>query len=243
MNDTTVRGSALYANRAWFLGGTNRRVSARETYKILTRPCRAAVCREALKNVQSAKQDRDSQHKYQQATHAQPAIESHPDFGYTRELHTRYDIGEQLGSGGYASVYTAKQKQTCQVFACKSIAKSVEKGASPAKAAEHVEAIKREILVLKRLRGSLNVASLVEVQEDDTHVHLLLEHCEGGELVHRIGDRHYSERTVHSRLCFWRKASLSDGLGVDTVNVLAGGQLHESCPSYPVSMPLKQNFA
>ena len=211
MKDTTVRGSALYANRVCLLGAAGRRVLNREAYKKHTRSCRAAVCNESSTNVQPAKQGRDSQPQCQQVIQEQLKIEPHPDFGYSRQLHTRYDIGEQLGSGGYASVYTAKDKRTAQVLACKSIAKSVETGASPAKAAEHIEAIKREILVLKRLRGSLNVASLLEVQEDDTHVHLLLEHCKGGELVHRIGDRHYSERTVYSRVCTSGKISLSLG--------------------------------
>ena len=42
--------------------------------------------------------------------------------------------------------------------------------------------------VLRRLRGCLNVAALEDVYEDDTHVHLLLEYCKGGELHHHIGD-------------------------------------------------------
>ena len=61
---------------------------------------------------------------------------------------------------------------------------------------DHISAIKREVDVMRRLRGCLNVASLEEVYEDDYHVHLVMEACRGGELHHRIGDRHYSERTV-----------------------------------------------
>ena len=53
-----------------------------------------------------------------------------------------------------------------------------------------------EIDVLRKLRGSLNVATLEDVYEDDEYVHIILELCTGGELVHRIGDKHYSERTV-----------------------------------------------
>ena len=56
----------------------------------------------------------------------------------------------------------------------------------------HVEAVKREVEVLRRLRGCLNVASLEAVYEDDSHVHLVLEYCKGGELAHRIGETHYS---------------------------------------------------
>lgn len=46
--------------------------------------------------------------------------------------------------------------------------------------------------------GTLNVVYLEGAYEDDTHVHLVMEHCKGGELWHRIGDQHYSERTVAS---------------------------------------------
>lgn len=51
---------------------------------------------------------------------------------------------------------------------------------------------------MRRLRGCLNVASLEEVYEDESHVHMVMEYCKGGELHHRIGAAHYSERTVAS---------------------------------------------
>ena len=60
----------------------------------------------------------------------------------------------------------------------------------------HLSAIRQEVDILRRLRGSLNVASLEDVYEDDSHVHIVMELCRGGELVHRIGSKHYSERTV-----------------------------------------------
>ncbi len=71
---------------------------------------------------------------------------------------------------------------------------------SDRKRQDHANAIKREVDVMRRLRGCLNVASLEEAYEDDTHVHLIMEYCRGGELHHRIGAAHYSERTVASFL-------------------------------------------
>lgn len=56
----------------------------------------------------------------------------------------------------------------------------------------HAEAVRREVEVLRRLRGCLNVAALEDVFEDDTHVHMVLEYCKGGELHHHIGDTVYS---------------------------------------------------
>lgn len=60
----------------------------------------------------------------------------------------------------------------------------------------HLDAIRQEVEVLRRLRGSLNIATLEDVYEDEEHVHIVMEMCNGGELVHRIGNKHYSERTV-----------------------------------------------
>ena len=60
----------------------------------------------------------------------------------------------------------------------------------------HLDAIRQEVEVLRRLRGSLNMATLEDIFEDDSSVHIVMELCQGGELVHRIGNKHYSERTV-----------------------------------------------
>ena len=49
---------------------------------------------------------------------------------------------------------------------------------------------------MRKLRGTLNVACFEEVFEDAEYVHIVMEWCRGGELHHRIGDKHYSERTV-----------------------------------------------
>lgn len=67
---------------------------------------------------------------------------------------------------------------------------------SEAKMTGHVAAIKREVSILRQLEGSLDVARLDAVYEDQTHVHMVMEYCTGGELWHAIGNSHYSERTV-----------------------------------------------
>ena len=54
----------------------------------------------------------------------------------------------------------------------------------------------RCLQVMRRLRGSLNVAQYRGAYEDDSDAHLLMEWCKGGELWHRIGRAHYSEKTV-----------------------------------------------
>ena len=192
MSDTTVRGTAVYTNRLWaaILGGPRSRT---RTTKV-NRPC-AAVCRDTSSQSNTAPQQHHSS-AHEIATREGSTATCSPDLGYSRQLSRRYDIGQQLGSGGNAVVYMAQDRFTHKVLACKSILKSAASSATQAKTAEHIEAIKQEVRVLQQLRGSLNVACLEEVYEDDTHVHLLLEYCKGGELAHRIGTRHYSERTV-----------------------------------------------
>ena len=57
-----------------------------------------------------------------------------------------------------------------------------------------------QISVLRRLRGTLNVAQYKEALEDDDSIHIVMEYCKGGELWNCIGRLHYSERTV-SAVC------------------------------------------
>lgn len=70
--------------------------------------------------------------------------------------------------------------------------------ASPLKKADHKFAIQRELDAVRKLRGALNVAAFEDAYEDDEHVYIITELCRGGELWHRVGDKHYSERTVRT---------------------------------------------
>jgi calcium-dependent protein kinase len=124
------------------------------------------------------------------------------DFGYARNMEKRFMIKDEIARGGNGVVYLVVDMNTGQEWALKSIPKVLpddgSKNVSERKRLDHTQAIRREVDVLKRLRGCLNVASLEEVYEDDTHVHIVMEYCSGGELCHRIGAAHYSERTVAS---------------------------------------------
>lgn len=61
-------------------------------------------------------------------------------------------------------------------YACKSISKHLDVGnLSPAKQAAHLDNIRREVAVLARLRGTLNVVHLKRAYEDATHVHIVME--------------------------------------------------------------------
>ena len=82
------------------------------------------------------------------------------------------------------------------VYAMVTPARCYAGGVSEAKRQGHAEAIKTEVAVLRALEGTLNVARLDSVYEDEHNVHAVMEYCSGGELWHAIGKSHYSERTV-----------------------------------------------
>ena len=128
-----------------------------------------------------------------------PQSSGQNNFGYATNYQRRYTVEKELARGGNGIVHLVKDNETGQQFAMKSIPKVLtDPSLSEKKISEHKDAIKREVEVMKRLRGCLNVASLEEVYEDESHVHLVMEYCTGGELHHVIGTRHYSERTVAS---------------------------------------------
>lgn len=128
------------------------------------------------------------------------------DFGYAKNVEGRFLIRGEIARGGNGVVRLVVDTKTGQEWAMKSIPKVLGDGVaqgkniSERKRMDHADAIRREVEVMKRLRGFLNVASLEDVYEDDDTVHIVMERCTGGELVHRIGEAHYTEQTVASFL-------------------------------------------
>jgi len=123
------------------------------------------------------------------------------NLGFAKGVSDKYDLegGKLLGKGGFGSVRIVTNKSSKVEYACKSISKTLEIPNLPAvKQQQHLDNIKREVSVLRKLRGTLNVIFLEDVYEDDTHVHIVMELCKGGELLQRIGKTFYGERTVAS---------------------------------------------
>lgn len=89
-------------------------------------------------------------------------------------------------------------KESGKEYACKSIRKRLDiANVSAQRQAAHLENIDREIKVLRRLRGALNVVNFRGAYEDDIYIHIVMEYCRGGELLHHISNTpHYTERTV-----------------------------------------------
>lgn len=119
--------------------------------------------------------------------------------GFRRGLTDKYEFGRTLGEGGFGVVRVVRSRATGAEFACKTICKRLDIPNLPhAKQQQHLDNIKREVAILRKLRGTLNVVYLEDAYEDDEDVHIVQELCRGGELFHRIGKRHYSENTVRN---------------------------------------------
>jgi serine/threonine protein kinase len=99
-----------------------------------------------------------------------------------------YDIGDELGEGGYAFVYRCMHKRTNQSYAVKEVILSkLENGGE--------STLKDEIAALKMLRGGPHIVRLYDVFEEDDHCFMVMEEMKGGDLLSRIVDKEvYTER-------------------------------------------------
>jgi calcium-dependent protein kinase len=91
-----------------------------------------------------------------------------------------YNVGKPLGKGKFGTACLVTNKATGEQLACKSIAKH--------KLLTHQE-LSREIQIMQRLAGHPNIAQLRSVHEDQQTVHLVIDLCQGGELIERILQR------------------------------------------------------
>ncbi len=103
----------------------------------------------------------------------------------------KYTLGAELGRGEFGITYSCVDKDTQEVYACKSISKR------KLRTAVDVEDVRREVAIMGHLPQHPNIVSLKGAYEDDEAVHLVMELCEGGELFDRIIARgHYTERAA-----------------------------------------------
>ncbi|KFK40164.1 hypothetical protein AALP_AA3G339000 [Arabis alpina] len=113
------------------------------------------------------------------------------DFGYAKDFDNRYTIGRLLGHGQFGYTYVATDKKTGDCVAVKKIDKA--KMTIPIA----VEDVKREVKILEALTGHENVVRFYNAFEDKNSVYIVMELCEGGELLDRIlarKDSRYSEK-------------------------------------------------
>ncbi|KAL6841097.1 hypothetical protein ACP4OV_029066 [Aristida adscensionis] len=102
-----------------------------------------------------------------------------------------YSFGRELGRGRVGVTYLVTHKGKGSRYACKSIAKrGLESEAD-------MEDLRREEEIMHHLAEHSSVVQLRVAYEDRDSVNLVMELCEGGELLDRLVQRrHYSERAA-----------------------------------------------
>ncbi|KAL8188559.1 hypothetical protein R6Q57_029847 [Mikania cordata] len=118
-------------------------------------------------------------------------------FGYPRSFGSKYELGKEVGRGHFGHTCWAKCKKGVlknQPVAVKIISKS------KMTTAISIEDVRREVKLLKSLSGHQHMVQFHEAFEDDQNVYIVMELCEGGELLDRILARggRYTENDAKS---------------------------------------------
>ncbi|GER30116.1 calcium-dependent protein kinase [Striga asiatica] len=113
-------------------------------------------------------------------------------FGYSKNFAAKYELGKEVGRGHFGHTCWAKGKKgelKNQQVAVKIISKAKMTTAIA------IEDVRREVKILKALSGHKNLIKFYDAFEDANNVYVVMELCEGGELLDRILARggRYSE--------------------------------------------------
>ncbi|GMH14769.1 hypothetical protein Nepgr_016610 [Nepenthes gracilis] len=107
-------------------------------------------------------------------------------FGFSKHFTSKYEVGEEVGRGhfGYTRVAVVKKgEMKGQQVAVKIIPKAKMTTAIA------IEDVRREVKILRGLAGHRNLVRFYEAYEDSDNVYIVMELCQGGELLDRILSR------------------------------------------------------
>ncbi|WVZ59567.1 hypothetical protein U9M48_009688 [Paspalum notatum var. saurae] len=107
-------------------------------------------------------------------------------FGYDRHFAAKYELGKEVGRGHFGHTCLARARKgdmRGQLLAVKVIAKA------KMTTAISIEDVRREVKILKALSGHSNLVKFYDACEDSLNVYIIMELCEGGELLDRILSR------------------------------------------------------
>ncbi|XP_027360537.1 CDPK-related kinase 5-like [Abrus precatorius] len=108
------------------------------------------------------------------------------NFGFSKHFENKYDVGDEVGRGHFGYTCVAKLKKgelKGQQVAVKVIPKAKMTTAIA------IEDVRREVKLLRALTGHKNLVQFYDAYEDDDNVYIVMELCEGGELLDRILSR------------------------------------------------------
>ncbi|XP_043693562.1 CDPK-related kinase 3 [Telopea speciosissima] len=107
-------------------------------------------------------------------------------FGYSKNFEAKYELGKEVGRGHFGHTCSAKGKKgelKGHLVAVKIISKA------KMTTAISIEDVRREVKILKALSGNQNLVKFYDACEDANNVYVVMELCEGGELLDRILSR------------------------------------------------------
>ncbi|KAK8916746.1 CDPK-related kinase 3 [Platanthera zijinensis] len=108
------------------------------------------------------------------------------NFGYGKNFGAKYELGKEVGRGHFGHTCTAKVKKgdiKGHIVAVKIISKA------KMTTTVAIEDVRREVKILKALSGHKNLVKFYDACEDALNVYIVMELCEGGELLDRILSR------------------------------------------------------
>ncbi|KAI5661054.1 hypothetical protein M9H77_20377 [Catharanthus roseus] len=104
-------------------------------------------------------------------------------FGFSKQFTSKYEVGDEVGRGhfGYTCSAVAKKGDLKgQQVAVKVIPKAKMTTAIA------IEDVRREVKILRALAGHSNLVQFYDSFEDQDNVYIVMELCQGGELLDRI---------------------------------------------------------
>ncbi|PRQ60547.1 putative protein kinase CAMK-CDPK family [Rosa chinensis] len=107
-------------------------------------------------------------------------------FGYGKNFGAKFELGKEVGRGHFGHTCSAKGKKgelKGQPVAVKIISKAKMTTAIA------IEDVRREVKILKALSGHKNLVKFYDAFEDANNVYIVMELCEGGELLDKILSR------------------------------------------------------
>ncbi|XP_034709574.1 CDPK-related kinase 3 isoform X1 [Vitis riparia] len=107
-------------------------------------------------------------------------------FGYGKNFGAKYELGKEVGRGHFGHTCSARGKKgelRDQPLAVKIISKAKMTTAIA------IEDVRREVKILKALSGHAHLVKFYDACEDANNVYIIMELCEGGELLDRILSR------------------------------------------------------
>uniref|UniRef100_A0A0E0LNG0 Protein kinase domain-containing protein n=1 Tax=Oryza punctata TaxID=4537 RepID=A0A0E0LNG0_ORYPU len=113
-------------------------------------------------------------------------------FGFNKGFAARYDMGDEVGRGHFGYTCSARIKKGARKGDAVAV-KVIPKAKMTTSIA--IEDVRREVKILKALAGHKNLVQFYDAYEDNDNVYIVMELCEGGELLDRILSRggKYSE--------------------------------------------------